>query len=52
MKPDALAKLPAVLFEIGKLIGSDLDPGVLLSRISELICQLLDAQASVTADRK
>lgn len=39
------ARLPSVLFEIGKLVGSDLDPGVLLSRISELICQLVDAQA-------
>jgi len=45
MNSEQLARLPAVLFEIGKLVGSDLDPGVLLSRISELICQLLDAQA-------
>jgi diguanylate cyclase (GGDEF)-like protein len=45
MNTEQLARLPAVLFEIGKLVGSDLDPGVLLSRISELICQLLDAQA-------
>ena len=45
MKPEQLARLPATLFEIGKLVGSDLDPGVLLARISELICQLLDAQA-------
>jgi diguanylate cyclase (GGDEF)-like protein len=45
MNQEQLARLPAVLFEIGKLVGSDLDPGVLLSRISELICQLLDAQA-------
>ena len=42
---DALQKLPAALFEIGKLIGSDLDPGILLSRIAELICQLIDAKA-------
>jgi diguanylate cyclase (GGDEF)-like protein len=45
-----------VLFEIGKLIGSDLDPGILLSRISELICQLIDAKACsvmlLDADRK
>src|SRR6185436_18739040 len=41
----ALEKLPAALFEIGKLIGSDLDPGILLSRIAELICQLIDAKA-------
>ena len=45
MKPEQLARLPAVLFEIGKLIGSDLDPGILLSRISELICQLVNAKA-------
>lgn len=40
-----LDKLPAALFEIGKLIGSDLDPGILLSRIAELICQLIDAKS-------
>jgi diguanylate cyclase (GGDEF)-like protein len=45
MKPDQLARLPAALFEIGKLIGSDLDPGILLSRIAELICQLVNAKA-------
>lgn len=45
MKPEQLAKLPAVLFEIGKLVGSDLDPGILLSRIAELICQLIGAKA-------
>ena len=45
MKPEQLAKLPAVLFEIGKLVGSDLDPGILLSRIAELICQLVNAKA-------
>src|SRR5436189_6088869 len=45
MKPDALARLPAVLFEIGKLVGSDLDPGILLSRIAELMCQLVNAKA-------
>jgi diguanylate cyclase (GGDEF)-like protein len=53
---DALQKLPAALFEIGKLIGSDLDPGILLSRIAELICQLIDAKACsvmlLDADRK
>jgi diguanylate cyclase (GGDEF)-like protein len=42
---DGLQKLPAALFEIGKLVGSDLDPGILLSRIAELICQLIDAKA-------
>jgi diguanylate cyclase (GGDEF)-like protein len=40
-----LQKLPAALFEIGKLIGSDLDPGILLARIAEQICQLIDAKA-------
>jgi diguanylate cyclase (GGDEF)-like protein len=40
-----LDKLAPALFEIGKLIGSDLDPGILLSRIAELICQLIDAKA-------
>lgn len=45
MSTEQIARLPSVLFEIGKLVGSDLDPGVLLSRISELICQLVDAQA-------
>jgi diguanylate cyclase (GGDEF)-like protein len=53
---DGLQKLPAALFEIGKLIGSDLDPGILLSRIAELICQLIDAKACsvmlLDADRK
>ncbi|MGN6108001.1 MAG: GGDEF domain-containing protein [Kofleriaceae bacterium] len=51
-----MQKLPAALFEIGKLIGSDLDPGILLSRIAELICQLIDAKACsvmlLDADRK
>ncbi|MBS1122368.1 MAG: diguanylate cyclase/phosphodiesterase & domain with sensor(s) [Deltaproteobacteria bacterium] len=53
---DRLQKLPAALFEIGKLIGSDLDPGILLSRIAELVCQLIDAKACsvmlLDADRK
>jgi diguanylate cyclase (GGDEF)-like protein len=53
---EGLQKLPAALFEIGKLIGSDLDPGILLSRIAELICQLIDAKACsvmlLDADRK
>lgn len=42
---DGLQKLPAALFEIGKLIGSELEPGVLLSRIAELVCHLIDAKA-------
>lgn len=45
MTPEELQKLPAALFEIGKLIGSELDPGTLLSRIAELICQLIEAKA-------
>ena len=45
MTPDQLARLPAALFEIGKLIGSDLDPGQLLSRISELVCTLIECDA-------
>ena len=56
MTTEELHKLPAALFEIGKLIGSELDPGTLLSRISELICQLIDAKACsvmlLDADRK
>ena len=45
MNTEELQKLPAALFEIGKLVGSDLDPGILLSRIAELICQLIDAKS-------
>ncbi len=30
MTTEELQKLPAALFEIGKLIGSELDPGTLL----------------------
>ncbi|HEY4242756.1 MAG TPA: sensor domain-containing diguanylate cyclase [Kofleriaceae bacterium] len=56
MKTDQLQRLPAALFEIGKLIGSDLDPAILLSRISELICELIGAKACsvmlLDADRK
>src|SRR5688572_9852501 len=56
MSTNALNKLPAALFEIGKLIGSDLDPGILLSRIAELLCQLIEAKACsvmlLDADRK
>ncbi|MFT3696488.1 MAG: sensor domain-containing diguanylate cyclase [Kofleriaceae bacterium] len=56
MKPEQLAKLPAVLFEIGKLVGSDLDPGILLSRIAELVCQVVGSKACsvmlLDADRK
>ena len=56
MNPDGLQKLPAALFEIGKLIGSELDPGILLARIAELICRLIDAKACsvmlLDADRR
>jgi diguanylate cyclase (GGDEF)-like protein len=45
MNAEGLHKLPAALFEIGKLIGSELDPGILLSRIAELVCQLIGAKA-------
>ncbi|MBP9084559.1 MAG: sensor domain-containing diguanylate cyclase [Kofleriaceae bacterium] len=45
MNQAQLQKLPAVLFEIGKLVGSDVDPGLLLTRIAELVCQVIDAQA-------
>ena len=45
MNAEELHRLPAALFEIGKLIGSELEPGVLLSRIAELICQLISARA-------
>ena len=56
MNAEGLHKLPAALFEIGKLIGSELDPGILLSRIAELCCPLIAAKACAVmlldADRK
>lgn len=56
MNTEALHRLPTALFEIGKLIGSELDPGTLLPRIAELICQLVGARACsvmlLDADRK
>jgi diguanylate cyclase (GGDEF)-like protein len=56
MNAEALHRLPTALFEIGKLIGSELDPGTLLPRIAELICQLVGAKACsvmlLDADRK
>jgi diguanylate cyclase (GGDEF)-like protein len=56
MNTEELQKLPAALFEIGKLIGSELDPGILLSRIAQLICQLISAEACsvmlIDSDRK
>ena len=47
MTTDELHKLPIVLYEIGKLIGSELEPGVLLAHIAELIGQLVGAKCSV-----
>lgn len=38
-------ELPAALFEIGKLVGAELDPATLLARIAELVCQLIGAEA-------
>jgi diguanylate cyclase (GGDEF)-like protein len=56
MTPERLARLPGVLFEIGKVIGSDQEPGATLSRISELLCEVLDAEACsvmlLDSDRK
>jgi diguanylate cyclase (GGDEF)-like protein len=43
--PEQLARLPTVLFEIGKVIGSEQEPALTLARISELLCELLDAEA-------
>lgn len=45
MTPEQLARLPTTLFEIGKLVGGDLDPALLLAKISELVCRLIDAEA-------
>lgn len=45
MNHEQLARLPGVLFEIGKVVGSELDPGQTLARISELLCELLEAEA-------
>jgi len=44
MNADRLRRLPAVLFEIGKLIGGELDPGTLIERTGGLIAPLVDAQ--------
>ncbi len=40
-----LERLPTVLFEIGKVVGSASDPSLLLARIAELVCQLVGAGA-------
>jgi diguanylate cyclase (GGDEF)-like protein len=45
MNQDRLTALPQVLFEIGKAIGSDDNLGTLLGRISELVCELVGAEA-------
>ena len=45
MSADALRRLPQVLFEIGKAVGSDDNLATLLARISELVCQLSSAEA-------
>jgi diguanylate cyclase (GGDEF)-like protein len=45
MKADKLRRLPQVLFEIGKAVGSDDNLATLLARISELVCQLTSAEA-------
>lgn len=45
MNDQRLARLPEVLFEIGKAIGSDLDLDRLFARISELVCALIGADA-------
>lgn len=49
MKQDRLARLPQVLFEIGKAIGSEGDLASLLSNISELVCELVEADACSVA---
>lgn len=43
MNDRGLEHLAQVLFEIGKAIGSDHDPSLLLARISELTCSLVAA---------
>lgn len=45
MNPDRLARLPEVLFEIGKAFGTQDHLASLLARISELVCQLSGAAA-------
>ena len=45
MNADKLRRLPQVLFEIGKAVGSDDNLATLLARISELVCQLSSAEA-------
>lgn len=45
MTREKLARLPEVLFEIGKAIGSDENLSTLLSHISELVCEAVEAEA-------
>jgi len=45
MTEDQLRRLPFVLFEVGKVLGSDQDVGATLSRLSELCCELLGCDA-------
>jgi diguanylate cyclase (GGDEF)-like protein len=45
VNPEQLGRLPGVLFEIGKVVGSEQDPGQTLGRISELLCGVLGADA-------
>lgn len=42
---DRIERLPEILFEIGKAIGSELDLDRLFARISELVCALIGADA-------
>lgn len=45
MHEDQLRRLPGILFEVGKLLGSGQDVGALLSRLSELCVELLACDA-------
>jgi diguanylate cyclase (GGDEF)-like protein len=45
MKEQRIERLPEILFEIGKAIGSELDLDRLFARISELVCALIGADA-------
>ena len=56
MTAEQQPSLSAALFEIGKLIGAELDPGILLARIAELLSPLVDTAACLVmlldADRQ
>ncbi|WP_428263791.1 GGDEF domain-containing protein [Haliangium sp.] len=45
MTDHGIERLPEVLFEIGKAIGSDIDLDSLFARISELVCALIAADS-------